>query len=119
VAFTDSNLDKLRQEIVIHAHNCASLDREAVHDYLRSRGFSQTLDCLLEASAHDYTRLAKPDVSLEEVRHAWEHVYGRYRQKEWAADVEQARQRSAADLTDETFGLFNALWSGRDHGGDV
>jgi len=119
VAFADSNLDKLRQEIVIHAHHCASLDREAVHDYLRSRGFSQTLDCLLEASAHDYTRLTKPDVPLEEVRHAWEHVYGRYRQKDWVADVEQAKQRSAADLTDETFGFFNALWSGRDHGGDL
>ncbi len=119
VAFTDSDLDKLRQEVVIHAHGCASLDRQAMHDYLRSRGFSQTLDCLLEASAHDYTRLIKPDVSLEEVRRAWEHIYGRYRQKEWAADVEQALQRSAADLTDETFGFFNALWSGRDHGGDI
>ena len=119
VAFVDSNLDKLRQEIVIHGHVCASLDRRAVHDYLRSRGFSQTLDCLLEASAHDYTPLTKPDVSLEEVRPFWDHVYGRYRQKDWAADVEQAKQRSAADLTDETFGFFSALWSGRDHGGDL
>jgi DNA primase len=119
VAFVDSNLDKLRQEIVIHGHVCASLDRGAVHDYLRSRGFSQTLDCLLEASAHDYTPLTKPDVSLEEVRPFWDHVYGRYRQKDWAADVEQAKQRSAADLTDETFGFFSALWSGRDHGGDL
>jgi DNA primase len=119
VMFADSSLDKLRQEVLIHAHDFASLDREAVHDYLRSRGFSQTLDCLLEASAHDYTRLIKPDISLEEVRRAWEHVYGRYRRKDWAADVEQALQRSAADLTDETFGFFNALWSGRDHNGDL
>ena len=119
VMFADSLLDKLRQEVLIHAHHCASLDRQAVHDYLRSRGFSQTLDCLLEASAHDHTRLAKSELSLDEVRHAWDHVYARYRQKEWAADVEQARQRSAADLTDETFGFFNALWSGRDHGGDI
>jgi DNA primase len=119
VAFADSNLDKLRQEIVIHAHNCASLDRQAVHDYLRSRGFSQTLDCLLEASAHDYKRLIKPDIAPDEIRRVWDHIYGLYRRKDWAADVEQALQRTAADLTDETFGFFNALWSGRDQGGDI
>jgi hypothetical protein len=35
-----------------------------------------------------------------------------------AADFELAQQRSAADLTDETFGYVNALWSGRDYQGD-
>ena len=119
VTFADSNLDKLRQEALIHAHDYASLDRQAVHDYLRSRGFSQTLDCLLEASAHDYMRLTKPDIAPDEIRHAWDHIYGLYRRKDWAADVEQAKQRSAADLTDETFGFLSALWSGRDHGGDI
>jgi DNA primase len=119
VTFADSNLDKLRQEALIHAHDYASLDRQAVHDYLKSRGFSQTLDCLLEASAHDYMRLTKPDIAPDDIRRVWDHIYGLYRQKDWVADVEQAKQRSAADLTDETFGFFNALWSGRDHGGDI
>jgi len=119
VTFSDSNLDKLRQEALIHAHDYASLDRQAVHDYLRSRGFSQTLDCLLEASAHDYMRLTKPDIAPDEIRPVWDHIYGLYRRKDWVADVEQAKQRSAADLTDETFGFFNALWSGRDQGGDI
>ena len=119
VTFADSDLDKLRQEALIHAHDFASLDRQAVHDYLRSRGFSQTLDCLLEASAHDYKRLIRPDIAPDEIRRGWDHIYGLYRRKDWAADVEQALQRSAADLTDETFGFFNALWSGRDQGGDI
>lgn len=119
VTFTDSNLDKLRQEALIHAHDFASLDRQAVHDYLRSRGFSQTLDCLLEASAHDYKRLSKPDIAPDDIRAAWDHIYGLYRRKDWAADVEQAIQRSAADLTDETFGFMTALVSSKDQGGDI
>ena len=90
-----------------------------MHDYLRSRGFSQTLDCLLEASAHEYKRLLKPDVSLDEIRETWDRFYGFHRKKDLAADVEQAQQRSAADLTDETFGFFTALRSGQDPGGDI
>jgi len=77
------------------------------------------LDCLLEASAHELSAIRKPDLSDEEVRRLWRHVYGLYRQKDLAADFELAQQRSAADLTDETFGYVNALWSGEDPGGDL
>jgi DNA primase len=119
VQFADSNLDKLRQDVLIHAHGYAGLDREAVYNHLRSRGFSQTLDCLLEAGAHDPSAIRKPDISIDEVRRTWRHVYGLYRQKELAADFEAAKLRSAADLTDETFGYVNALWSGLDRGGDL
>lgn len=114
VQFSDSNLDKLRQDVLIHAHTYGSLDRDAVYNHLRSRGFSQTLDCLLEAIAHELVAIRKPDISQEEVRRQWRHIYGRYRQKDLAADFERAQQRSATDLTDESIGFVNALWSGRD-----
>jgi len=119
VQFADSQLDKLRQDVLIHAHGYVSLDREAVYNHLRSRGFSQILDCLLEAGAHEAGALRKSDISLDEVRRTWRHVYGLYRQKELASDFQAAQQRSAADLTDETFGYVNALWSGLDHSGDL
>jgi DNA primase len=114
VQFSDSNLDKLRQDVLIHAHTYGSLDRDAVYNHLRSRGFSQTLDCLLEAIAHELVAIRKPDISRDEVRRQWRHIYGRYRQKDLAADFERAQQRSATDLTDESIGFVNALWSGRD-----
>jgi len=117
--FADSNLDKLRQVILMHGHDFVGLDRDAVYSHLRVQGFSQTLDCLLEASAHELSAIRKPDLSDEEVRRLWRHVYGLYRQKDLAADFELAQQRSAADLTDETFGYVNALWSGEDPGGDL
>jgi DNA primase len=112
--FSDSNLDKLRQHVLIDAHGYSSLDRDAVYNHLRSRGFSQTLDCLLEAIAHELVAIRKPDISQDEVRRQWRHIYGRYRQKDLAADFELAQQRSATDLTDESIGFVNALWSGRD-----
>jgi DNA primase len=119
VQFADSDLDKLRQEVLIDAHGFASLDRDAIYNHLRSHGFSKTLDCLLEASTYERRTICKPDISLEEVGRFWRHVYGRYRQKELAADFERAQQQSGADLTDETLVYVNALWSGRDQSGDL
>ena len=117
--FADSALDKLRQEVLMHLDGWASLDFEGVQRQLKSCGMSQTLDCLLEASAHDHSACLKPDAPIEVVREGWGHVYGLYRQKDVAAEVQQALQRTAAELTDETFGFFNALWSGQDRGGDL
>lgn len=119
IQFSDSNLDKLRQDVLIHAHGLACLDREAVYDHLKSRGFSQTLDCLQEAIAHELVAIRKPDISEDEVRRQWQHIFDRYRQKELAVDFELAQQRSAVDLTDETNGFVAALWSGRNQNSDL
>ena len=119
VSFADSDLDKLRQEVLIHAHDFARLDRQGVYDYLKSRGFSQTLDCLMKAFAYESIRNLKPDASLEDVRANWDHVYRRYKGMDWAADLELAKQESAANLTEETFGFFSALRSGEDPSGDI
>ena len=119
VGFADSNLDKLRQEVLIHAHDYARLDRQGVYDYLKSRGFSQTLDCLMKAVAYESIRNLKPDASLEDVRTNWDHVYRRYKGMDLAVDLELARQESAANLTEETFGFFSALRSGEDPSDDI
>jgi hypothetical protein len=115
----DSDLDNLRQEVLKHQDRWGHLDFAGVQRYLKSCGFSQILVRLLEASAHDPSAYLRPDADVEVVRAAWRGVHGRYRQKELAADVHLAQQQIAADLTDETFGYFNALSSLKQQGGDM
>ncbi len=117
--FSDSDLDKLRQEVLKHLDGWGSLDSEGVQRHLRSCGFSQILDCLLEASAHDQLAYFKPDASVEAVRDFWEHVFTLYSQKELTADLHQAEQQAAAALSEETFGYLNALWSSKTEGTDT
>ncbi len=117
--FSDSPLDNLRQEVLKHLDGWGSLDSEGVQRHLRSCGFSQILNCLLEANAHDQRAYLKPDAPVEAVRELWEHVFKLYTQKELVAELRQAEQQAGADLSDETFAYFNALWSSKRQGDDT
>jgi DNA primase len=118
--FSDSDLDKLRQEALKHLDGWGSLDSGDVQRHLRSCGFSQILDCLLEARAHDQQSAhIKPDAPVEAARALWEHVFKLYTEKELAVELQQAEHQLAADISDETFGYLNALWSTKIQSGDV
>ena len=109
--FTDSDLDKLRQEVLKHLDGWASLDSEGVRRHLSACGFSQILDCLLEARAHDRIAYLKPDAPIEAVQVLWDHVFNLYTRKEIGAELRRAEQQAGAELSDETFAYLNALWS--------
>ncbi len=117
--FSDSPLDNLRQEVLKHLDGWGSLDSEGVQRHLRSCGFSQILNCLLEANAHDQRAYLKPDAPVEAVRELWEHVFKLYAQKELVAELRQAEQQAGADLSDETFAYLSALWSSKRQGDDT
>jgi len=116
--FADSNLDKLRQEVLKPLDGWGSLDFEGVQDHLRSCGFSQILDCLLEASSHVPAAFSRPDAPLEEARAGWEELFKQYMQKELTADLQQAEQALAQELTADRVERLNALVSSKDDGGD-
>jgi DNA primase len=117
--FSDSDLDKLRQEALKHLDGWGSLDSEDVQRHLRSCGFSQMLDCLLEARAHDQSAHIKPDAPVEAARALWEHVFKLYTERELVVELRQAEHQAAADLSEETFAYFNALWSTKIQSDDV
>jgi DNA primase len=119
LAFADSGLDKLRQEVLKHAVSWGSLDFDAARNQLYGCGLQQNVDCLLEAGAHDPLAFVKPGAPTEEVREAWERLYSLHRQKDLAVDMQAAEQRAAEDMTEENFGYFNALWASRQRGGEI
>lgn len=116
--FADSALDNLRQEVLKHHLGWGCLDFEGVQRHLRSCGFSQSLDCLLEASAHVPAAFSRPDVPLEEARAGWEHTYKLYMRNEQTADVRQAEQDAAANPTIDNFERLSALVTATDLSSD-
>jgi len=116
--FSDSSLDKLRQEVLKPLDGWGSLDFEGVQRHLRSCGFSQTLDCLLEASAHVPAAFSKPDAPLDVARAGWEELLKQYMQKELTVDLQQAEQALAQELTADRMERLSALVSSKDDGTD-
>jgi DNA primase len=116
--FSDSTLDKLRQEVLKHLDRWSSLDSEGVQLHLRSCGFSQILDSLLEANVYEMWAFTRPDASADAARLGWEHTFKLYLRRELEADQRRAEGLLAADTSDETFGLLRALKS-EDQGSDT
>jgi DNA primase len=108
--FSDSGLDKLRQEALRDVDSWGSLDSEGAERHLRSCGLSTVLDRLLGAVAHEQGASVKPDASGEAALGLWERIFNLYVQRDLAADLQQAQAEAAADLSDKTFGYLNALW---------
>ena len=116
--FTDSALDKLRQEVLKALDTWGGLDFEGVQRHLRSCGFSQTLDCLLEASAHVPAAFSRPDAPLDVARAGWEVLFRQYMQKELTIDLQQAEQALAENLTSDRMERLSALVWSKDEGTD-
>ncbi|MTJ80662.1 MAG: DNA primase [Telmatospirillum sp.] len=113
LSFQDSDLDKLRQEALKHLDGWGSLDSEDVQRHLRSCGFSEILDRLLEARAHDQRAHIKSDDPVEAARGLWDDAFKLYTEKDFRAELQQAEREAAVNMSDETFGHLNALWSVR------
>jgi DNA primase len=95
-AFADSALDNLRRGILKHHVTRPDLDGEALRAYLRSDGFSQALESLLDAN--DCT-IARPD-ALHDAKLLWEHVFSLYQRSELRAEAGQAADMLARDMSD-------------------
>ena len=61
----------------------------------------------------------KPGVTVEAARGLWDHVFKLYTRKEFVAELQAAVQQTAADLSDETFDRYSALWSTKTESDDT
>jgi DNA primase len=114
--FADSALDNVRQEVLKHLDCWGSLDSEGAQRYLRSSGFSQILDHLLDTGAHEQSACNRSDASDQTARDLWEQYYKLYTGRELAAELQQAEQQAAVNLSDETFSYLSALWLSKTEG---
>ncbi len=118
VAFADSALDNLRQEVLKHHDGWGGLDFKGVQRQLRTCGFSQILDRLLNATALVPAAFARPDAPLDEARAGWEELFRLYMRKELTADLVEAERALAADLTPDRAERLSALVRAKDEDRD-
>ncbi|MEA4837592.1 MAG: DNA primase [Rhodospirillaceae bacterium] len=109
--FADSELDKLRGEVLKQLGGWGSLDSEQALLYLKEHGFSWSLSSLVDGGALETKDAIDPDSSIEAARGLWEHVYKLYTEKDLSAELRHAEQRLGADLSEESLAYLTALWT--------
>jgi DNA primase len=106
--FADKELDKLRQGILKHLAMARDLDSGVMITHLRSDGFSQVLDSLLDANERKARSVRSYD-AIDEARAYWEHVFHLYTKKELQADVSEANAQLAQETSAASWTRFKAV----------
>jgi DNA primase len=106
--FTDKTLDNLRRGILKHLGAARDLDADGLATYLRTDGYSESLDFLLDANERR-VRALRGGLSTEEARIHWEHVYNLYTRKDLLADVSEANAELAQGPTAASWSRFEAV----------
>ncbi|MGC2857646.1 DNA primase [Novispirillum sp. DQ9] len=107
--YPDARLDKLRGGVLMVLGRQPALDSEGLVDQLRSSGFGEELDSLLNSDVFAHARFARPDADLETARRGWENAYDVNRRKDLRADGSRIVERIAADPTDEACEILRAF----------
>lgn len=107
--YPDARLDKLRGGVLMVLGRQPALDSEGLVDQLRSSGFGEELDSLLNSDVFAHARFARPDADLETARRGWENAYDMNRRKDLKADGSRIVERIAADPTEEACEVLRAF----------
>lgn len=100
--FTDSTLDKLRQELLVTLNADGGLDPEAVKNHLAEDGFEEIVARLMRSPLLRPAWSAWPDATAQEAEIGWRHVMARLRRlalKRDIAAMEQAYRETGSDDT--------------------
>lgn len=107
--YPDARLDKLREGVLMVLGRQPALDSEGLVDQLRSNGFGEELDALLNSDVFAHARFARPDADLEMARRGWENAFDMNRRKDLKADGSRIVERIAADPTEEAYEVLRAF----------
>jgi len=98
--FLAPGLDKLRQAVVESA-GLPGLDSDALKSHLRDQGFGGELGAVLRSEIYQHSGFARPETPLDTVRRGWREAFGKYQLPVLHAQVREAEQAVARDMTPE------------------
>ncbi len=101
LAFSGSELDNLRQEALKTLAGEPGIDTEGVQRHLRHSGFGEILDKLLSSKGFQNAFFARPEAKSGTALEGWEETYALYRQSDLQAEILEAQQRLAAEMSPE------------------
>ncbi len=109
LGFAAADLDKLRQEVLKTLAGDHGLDSAGLKRQLIQCGFSREVDLLSAPQVLGHAFFARADAATDAAREGWEETYALYRQREFKAEVWDARNRLADDMSRKIFDQFQAL----------
>lgn len=109
IAFSLSELDKIRQEVLKTLAAKSGLETEPLVNHLNECGYSAVLRSLLGAGVYDHAYFARPDASLEEAGAGWIETFDQIRGKDLIAEIEEAERDVAENPSEETWRRLLAL----------
>lgn len=116
--FTDNTLDNLRRGILKHLGAARDLDADGLAAHLRNDGHSRIVDLMLDGGERR-ARALRGDLSTEEARIHWEHVFHLYSRKDLLADVSIAGAELAEGTTQAAWSRFEAVKRQQQLAGDL
>ena len=90
VAIDDTNLDNLRQALLISVSDGLSLDTEGLINHLSEQGHSQALGRLLSARTYSHAYFARPDADIAEAKLGWEATINHLRGEDLESELQAA-----------------------------
>ncbi len=102
LGFHDPALDKLRQEVIKRLSEASGLDSATLCRHLRDLGYGSAVDSLLAEATSIHAAFAHPEADPETARAGWEHLYDLCHWQALEADLQQAGERLAADMSENT-----------------
>jgi DNA primase len=106
--FLAPELDRLRQAVV-EAAGIPGLDTERLKSHLRDQGFSGELRSVLRAEVYQHSAFARPEAALDTVRQGWKEAFGKHQLPILHAQVREAEQAVAREMTPENQRRFYDL----------
>ncbi len=109
IELAESDLDKLREGLLLLSADGSDLDSGGIERQLRERGFSDALDGLLGAELYVHAGFARPGAPLDVARAGLEQVVRQLTAPSRRAEIETARQVFVEDPTGENWARFESL----------
>ena len=96
--FLDPNLDKLRQETLLLYGSDPDLDPDGVNNYLKSRGYSELIESILDPAVYIHAGFARAEAAHTSVRVGIGEMVDGLREDGQRADMAEAEKAYAENI---------------------
>jgi DNA primase len=101
LAFSDPELDRLRQAILNAMGSVPGLDSECLESHLRNLGYSSALDSIMSAWTFEHAFFARRGTALETAVEGWEETYAFYRRERIRVEIDAEKRELARRIEGE------------------
>ena len=113
VMFSNRNLDKLRQEVLMALSSFEELgerlDSKSLENHLIHAGNSGLISEAVRRQVYNHASFSRPDEDLEVARVGWEQQFRIFKREQLLTEIQATKERLMTNLNREDFELLKTL----------